>query len=244
MFSPDGKKIAFASDRTGNYEIWICNNNGKNPKKLTSFNGSVPGSPNWSPDEQQIAFDCFEDEAIYIYTLDVKGGDPQRITKGMSDDAIPRWSVDGKWIYFRSDRSGVRQIWKIPKNGGEAIQVTQNGGFAAFESPDGQWLYFSKPDTTGIWKIPVEGGAEILVTAHSVHQRNWILKGEDIYYLSDTDSSFNVECFNLSTGNSEKITERMEEHDLYLDVSPDRRWILYTQQDQGESDIMLMENFR
>ena len=57
QFSPDGKKIAFASDRTGTDEIWICDADGTNPIQVTNFGGPVVGSPRWSPDGKQIVFD-------------------------------------------------------------------------------------------------------------------------------------------------------------------------------------------
>ena len=82
-----------------------------------------------------------------------------------------------------------------------------------------------------------------MVTEHPIHFRNWTLKGNDIYHLSDTDSSFYVECFNVRTGSINQINEIKETRSIYLDVSPDRRWIIYSQYDQVESDIMLVENF-
>ena len=61
-----------------------------------------------------------------------------------ADDAVASWSRDGKWIYFASNRSGEDQVWKMPADGGEAVRVTRKGGFVAFESPDGQWVYYTK----------------------------------------------------------------------------------------------------
>ena len=66
----------------------------------------------------------------------------------------PNWSADGRWIYFASNRSGRWQIWRRPAEGGEAVQVTRKGGVTAFESSDGQWLYYAKSDTVGIWRTP------------------------------------------------------------------------------------------
>ena len=65
------------------------------------------------------------------------GGPPRRLTDDPAEDDNPRWSRDGRWIYFHSNRSGEDQIWKIPAEGGEAVQVTKQGGMGgviAFES--------------------------------------------------------------------------------------------------------------
>jgi Tol biopolymer transport system component len=65
-----------------------------------------------------------------------------------ANDGDPSWSHDGKWIYFDSARTGAQQVFKIPANGGRAIQVTHDGGFAPLESPvcqDAEALNFSRP---------------------------------------------------------------------------------------------------
>jgi Tol biopolymer transport system component len=59
------------------------------------------------------------------------------------NDQNASWSQNEKWIYFESDRSGEYNIWKIPAEGGKAIQVTFDEGYAPLEVPDGEWLYFN-----------------------------------------------------------------------------------------------------
>lgn len=73
---------------------------------------------------------------------------------------MPSWSGARRWIYFGSNRTGGFQVWKVPADGGAAIQVTKNGGFAAFEAPDGSRLYYAKYDGPGIWAVPIDGGEE------------------------------------------------------------------------------------
>ena len=62
--------------------------------------------------------------------INASGGKPQRISTDPANDGDPSWSGDGRWIYFDSGRTGEQQVWKIPEAGGDAIQVTQDGGFA------------------------------------------------------------------------------------------------------------------
>ncbi len=80
-----------------------------------------------------------------------------------SDEVRPSWSGNGRWIYFGSDRTGTWQVWKLPSEGGPAVQVTRKGGREAFESPDGKSVYYHKRDVPGIWRVPVEGGEEAQV---------------------------------------------------------------------------------
>ena len=85
-WSPDGTKIAFASDRSGQLEIWVMNPDGSNPQQLT--HGSSPAEfPAWSPDGAEIAYDS--DGHIWIMYAD--GSQPTRVTNRLSADVIPRW---------------------------------------------------------------------------------------------------------------------------------------------------------
>ena len=87
------------------------------------------------------------------------GAKPTRLTNDRADDFSSGWSRDGRWIYFASNRSGEYQVWKVPADRGEAVRVTRNGGFVAKESPDGQWVYYTKSaEDSGLWRVPRDGG--------------------------------------------------------------------------------------
>lgn len=143
-WSPDGRRIAFRSLRSENPEIWVCNSDGSDPVQITSFGGSHVGWPAWSPDGKLLTFDAAEQGQRDIYIVRVDGGAPRRITKDPADDAVPSWSRGGRWIYFASSRSGDSQVWKIPVEGGEAVRVTKGGGRIAFESANGEYVYYAK----------------------------------------------------------------------------------------------------
>ena len=115
-FSPDGKRIAFMSNRSGNWEIWVCDSDGSNPVQLTSFRGASVIFPRWSPDGGRIAFDSDAegDGEFHIWVTSANGGKPRRMTTDPANDGNPSWSRDGQWIYFDSHRTGEQQVWKIP----------------------------------------------------------------------------------------------------------------------------------
>ena len=68
QFSPDGKRIAFSSDRSGSGEIWVCDSDGLNAVQLTSLGGPLVTMPRWSPDGEHIAFDSSAEGQFDIYT--------------------------------------------------------------------------------------------------------------------------------------------------------------------------------
>jgi Tol biopolymer transport system component len=160
-YSPDGKKIVFASNRTGKFQIWVCDSEGLNPVKLTD--GSYCGCPRWSPDGQQIAFNDRVGSNGATCLVSAQGGPPQRLTTGEFDEGIPSWSRDGEWVYFFSTRSGTPQLWKMRPRGGAAVQVTWHGGWLPVESKDGKYFYFLREvPTLSVWRAPVLGGEEAL----------------------------------------------------------------------------------
>ncbi len=248
QISPDGRKIAFASDRSGSSEIWMCDRDGGNALQLTRF-GAVSGTPRWSPDGRKIAFDS-DKERGDIFVLEVAGGLPRRLTHETSLDTVPSWSGDGRSIYFASDRGRGLQVWRAPTDGGPAIQVTKNGGFAAFESPDGRRLYYTKYDAAGIWTVPVDGGEERLV--HDLPPTGywgyWDIGRRGLYFVNpEAKPRPAIELFDLATRRATRIAELEKQPIRWtpgFSVARDERSIVFSQWEQGGSDVMLVEGFR
>jgi eukaryotic-like serine/threonine-protein kinase len=249
QLSPDGRKIAFESHRSGRNEVWICDRNGANAVQMTRF-GAVTGTPRWSPDGRRIAFDSDKEGQVDVYVLEVAGGLPLRLTPEGSLDAVPSWSADGRWVYFGSNRTGSFEVWKMPAEGGPALQVTRNGGFAAFESPDGSRLYYAKFEAAGIWTVPVNGGEEQPV--HDLPPTGywgyWGIGHRGLYFVNpEAKPRPAIDLFDLATRRVTRIAE-MERQPMQwtsgFSVARDERSILYSQWEQSGSDIMLVEGFR
>ena len=152
-----------------------CKKRGENPIQLTRFDKGPSGTPRWSPDGRWIAFDHQEKEGWRICVMAADGGQVRRLAEEKGDAVLPSWSGDGKWIYFSSNGTGRYEIWKRPAQGGPAIQLTHNGGYVAFESRDGQSLYYSRMDAQlrwSLWVLPLAGGEEKQVLK-SVWARNF-----------------------------------------------------------------------
>ncbi len=100
-FSPDGKRIAFLSTRSGHLAVWVADRNGTNAVELAT--AAARDAPSWSPDGQEIAYTCrIGGNAEDICAIGPAGGAPQRLTTDPARDILPSWSRDGRWIYFAS----------------------------------------------------------------------------------------------------------------------------------------------
>ena len=180
----------------------------------------------------------------------MEGGLPRRITSESSTDVLPSWSKDGRWIYFASNRSGNDQVWKVPVEGGDPVQVTKQGGIEPFESPDGKFVYYCKGiSTPGLWRVPVEGGEETPVFNLKAGWGNWALVNDGIYFIDwvakpDAPWEFAIEFFSFATPQVMYAELGKLGMPRGFAASPDHRWILYTQVAPGDNDIMLVENFR
>jgi Tol biopolymer transport system component/serine/threonine protein kinase len=255
LYSPDGSKIAFRSNRSGTDEIWRCDSSGRNETQLTSFQGPLTGTPRWSADGMSIAFDSRPTGKGNIYVIPAAGGTPRKITNSIGDNVVPSWSQDGKWIYFASDRGANWQVWKASVDGESAthpaVQVTTHGGFSAFESPDGKWLYYAKGlEVSGLWRLPVGGSEEMLVTPELQPHfwGYWSICPAGIYFIAKSQSGqCAIKSYSLATQQSNVVALIPKEppySDSGLSVTRDGKSFLYPEIDHAESNILLISNFR
>jgi hypothetical protein len=133
------------------------------------------------------------------------------------------------------------------------MQVTRNGGFEAQESVDGTTLYYSKGrGVPGLWKIPAAGGEETAVLK-SLAGRSWVVVSDGIYMMEPLapdetprpGQPYAIRFLDFRSGRKSLVYALRNPYNITpgISVSPDRRWILFQQSDQRNSDIMLVENF-
>ncbi len=248
--SPDGTRIAFVSDRTGQAEIWVADASGANPRRVTELKTNAR-NPRWSPDGRRIAFSAQPSAVNHVdlYIAEADAGVSQRLTFDASNEHVPTWSADGRWVFFMSDRSGTREIWKVPASGGRAEQVTTGGGLKAWESRDGRFLYLSN-DAPAIWRQATAGTEPTLVfrlPAFTAWGGEWSLSDHGIYWVNRQASPLPaIEFFDFAAGASTRVVAPsglLDEGGL-LSVAPDGQWLVFNQRDYHSSDIMMIDGFK
>lgn len=156
VWSPDGSKIAFVSNRDSLFAIYIMNADGSNAHLVTS-SVQDPGALAWSPAGDKIAFSAgtravvgLAKPSVQIYTVKIDGSELTRLTSEGEINESPSWSPDGKQIVFEGKRDPDRQmkIWVMNADGSNQKMLTGNTGSAVFGggplwSPDGNKILFS-----------------------------------------------------------------------------------------------------
>jgi Tol biopolymer transport system component len=166
------------------------------------------------------------------------------------------WSSDGKTIYYESNQTGQYEIWRRSLESEDAVPITRAGGRVPRESPDGKFVFYSKPRPDAaykwvdVWKVPVEGGEEVpILTGKLLEGPNWVLwRGALIYraWTSEYGQAF-INTYHLATGEESRLQTFDEKEQAFgygLSVSPDGKWILYSKAEPRNSDIVLIEDFR
>jgi len=250
-FSPDGKRIAFSSTRTGTQELWLCSSDGSNAVQLTSLAAPSTDMPRWSPDGKQIAFDSVSEGHSKILLISTEGGSPRQLAEGTFGE-VQSWSHDGKWVYFSSNRSGAWEIWKVSPEGGSPVQVTKQPasrasggtdlGMNSFESADGKFLFYRRDE--GLWRMLVEGGESTRILKNI--SMMWRVCGNGICFLDEKENPARLKRVDLRSGRTTSfgsVDLGKEGSFGTFDVSPDGRWVIYPRVDTFNSDIMLLEDF-
>jgi len=248
-WSPDGQKIVFTSNRSGSVVIWMCRPDGSNLMQLTDGPGRFQGGPQWSPDGRWIAFSGqLDDGNMAVQVTDSAGGQIRRITppEVIGANAVS-WSHDGKWLYYAAKRGGREEVFRIPVSGGPSTQITDNGGFMAFESGDGKTLYYNKTRHRGVTPVyarPLPSGAERLVLDSAVNDTFAVVENGLYFFARGQDRTYALEFLDLASGKTRTLTTIEATPAWRLAVSPDQKTILFGASKPAESDLMLIEDFR
>ncbi len=244
--SPDGRRLAFASNRTGATEVWIAELDGSNPTQITFRNGPLCMAPQWSPDGRRLAFGSITGTNRDIFVVGLDGAAPLRLTSEPSEEVNPSWSRDGRWIYFSSNRSGVDQIWRLPSAGGRPSRVTGGAATEAHESPDGTRLLFVRGrDTDGLWSVPTGGGQERL-EIEGVREGLWAVSRQGVLFATrpgqELGVHYVVRLWDPATHRVRDVADLATPH-LYpgFAATPDGRTVFWTRNDGRGTDVFVMD---
>jgi Tol biopolymer transport system component len=254
-FSPDGRRIAFESSRSGEAEeIWTSDPDGAHPFQVTggpvNWRGAFRwrGNPNWSPDGSRLVFSTNPgDDVPDVWIVDADGGSLRRLTNDPSSDAVPVWSRDG-WIYYRKDRVEGGDIVRVRATGGTIERITQHGALYPMISQDGKTLFYTVTEQfSPLFSHSIDNGSERRL-AECVEGRALATSAGGLYYIGCASGRERVPLYRLDLASGRKDLIGMLDQGLGrfpgLAVSPDAKTILFGRAGGEGADLMMFEDFR
>jgi Tol biopolymer transport system component len=247
-YSPDGKRIAFVSGRSGTHEVWVAGADGSNPVQLTSSGENESTWPEWSPDGEFIAFVSHVAGQSRTMIMRSSGGAAWRLSPAA--DGAATWSRDGKWINFVQN-SGSRRIARVAVRDGRAtgpeVQVVQGDSTAAVEALGGRAIYYAKGpwSATSIFRSGWTGDPATELLRRVTTPANFAVAAEGIYYTASIKpGKTEFRYFDVKRGTDRLLSTTDAWVAWGLTVSPDETSLLFSRVDQYGADLKLIENFR
>ena len=264
-FSPDGKRIVYHSDRTGNHELWLLDRDTGVERQLTD-NSATDIFPGWSPDGREIVFVSNREGSFHLWLMSGEGGSLRRLTEDISllpagynsADLAPRWSPDGRAIGFLAPSEKGPSLWLVNPNG--HMEGSRLSGVQSFNwYRDSRTILCTRASTDGtdsveMCAIDLETGQEAILIEGSHTELIAAPDGRAVAYCSAV-SHFNMNLYLLRLvppaspgglpsrlGEPEQLTEGQGVWHVHIGGwSPDSKEIVYTRT-TGAGDIYVVEN--
>lgn len=245
-FSPDGRGLAFRSERSGGSEIWLAHSDGADPHQLTRLSAYIAGLPHWSPDGQFLVFHARFPSEPQVYIVGVADGALRQVTYSRPGFTMPWWSIDGQTLYAHARINGETFIYNVPVGGGVPKRLWE--GADAIEAPKRRLLLYDKADRSGIYARSLEGDPaknpeRLLVADYQPPWGGFCPFEDGIYYVGYTPAghphAFRFYWFD--SGKSVDVAPAPSNLDLGLTVMPDRTRLAFTTKPKRGEDLVQID---
>jgi len=208
-WSPDGGRLAYESNQTGDWDVWVTQLGGGEPVNLTADAAGADRFPSWSPDGQQIAYLSERDRVWALYTLSALGGRPRKLLSLPPADesppwGSPQWSTDGTELAVAIRNAGRNfvEIVSVDSRQSRQIPLPEHDEDAPHDlswSPDGRYFAYvaailSVAEVTRLWILPSSGGEALPVTDGytNVWDPSWSPDGRELSFVSNLGGSMDL----------------------------------------------------
>lgn len=247
---PRQTRVAFATDRDGDFEIYVMNREGDGQTNLTNEGNYIQTWPTWSPQARALAFISDEPaEGLGIYRMDSDGQNVMPLVEGL--DVIPSpllWSPTGEWLAFGVGREGNPDVYIVDAAGETIINLSDDPGedLLGSWSPDGgQFLFASTRDggNLALYLVSVPDGAPVQITSSASNSGRpaWSPEGRYIAYMTSRDGNLELYRIDTRTGEETRLTDNGD-FDGFPLWSPDGSKIAFLSDRDGNAEIYVMNS--
>jgi Tol biopolymer transport system component len=236
-------RIAFTSNRDGNFEIYTMKPGGADQQRLTTNNAAMDDYAAWSPDGDKIAFTSWRNGNAEIYVMDPDGSHQTRLTTNSAYDAEPTWSPDGSQIAFVSDRSGDEDLWVMDADGTGAellLGADLVDEFSPDWSENGVAFVSDYSGNNDIWvwdAVPGDPATQMTDDAASDYSPSWAPSdpGATFHHILFVRGAPGVgDLWDLTLEAGEIQVTTTAKWEFGTDWSPDGNWLLFSRAAVGD----------
>ena len=204
------------------------------------------------PSSYELVFEWTIDGNQDLYVVSAGGGAPRRLTTDPHVDALPRWSADGREVFFTSDRAGNWQVYRVPVTGGAATRVRTNAHreWQAEPSPDGRSLAFlsNQRGPESLYVMDLAGGSDRMLVRHGrrtgLGNPSWSADARRIVFSTNWARGFGIHIVDVATGRESPLT-RAHPTGCEPRFHPDGRRVVYVHRGgQGETSRLVEHDLR
>jgi Tol biopolymer transport system component len=242
-------KIAFISNRTGTYNVYVVNADGGGLRQLTRFRSGDVGRPALSPDGKSVVFDRAKtaDGDFDIWIVRSDGHGQRDLTPGPRDDTAPSWSPNGTKVLFASDRGGAYDIFVMKASGTGMVQLSDRGrgDLEPAFSRDGKRIAFVECDQSfhcQLWAMNANGkGARRLTkTPVEAERPSWSLNDTKLAVTVKRAGNIDVAVVAVRGGALQRLTHDAAD-DFQPSYSPDGTRIAFGSNRAGAPSLYVMQ---
>ena len=226
-WSPDAGRLAYESNESGNWDIWVAHVGGGAPVNLTADNDGDDQSPSWSPDGREIAFLSNRNDSKGLYSIPSLGGSPRKLlTLDWDGFSRPSWSQDGTSVLVHLSNDAVQAL-HLPSGKTSRTTLPNHESNELIDiswSPDGRWFSYVEglfssfnPEVAKLWIVSVDGGEPIPVTdgLSKDLRPTWSPDGRTFFFVSNRGGAMDLWQQRLrddqtSRGQARRVSTGME----------------------------------
>lgn len=238
--SPDGSRLAFVSDRTGEREIWLAGSDGEAVRRLTRLRATAFDRADWSPDGAALVYSALRDGRWTGYLHPLDGTAPGRLSGADGEIRHPVWSRGGDWILY-ADGDGIRRL--SPSDLRDESVLALEGAVPLFEH--GGDLFFMSPGSPGLGRLAPDGSVERILTQFGFTVPAAVTRaGDHVVFIATSpwDGNRRLTTYDLGSGDLHALhTVVSYTRQAHASAVPDGSVVYYSQTDDAQSDLVLLE---